>query len=65
MIGHYVGGITTSLLFSAFESWLVVEQFKVMNIHLTQTVGVVCACLHQIRATMLKPDTFKMIFSGM
>ena len=46
MIGHILGGIATSLLFSAFESWLVVEHFKVMNIHLTQIVGVVCACLH-------------------
>ena len=65
MIGRIVGGIATSLLFLAFESWLVAEHFKVMNIHLTQTIGVVCACLHQIHAAMLKPGTFKMIFSGM
>ena len=65
IIGRYVGGIVTSLLFSAFESWLVAEHFKVMNIHLTQTIGVVCASLHQIHAAMLKPGTFKMIFSGM
>lgn len=29
MIGRVLGGIATSLLFSAFESWLVAEHFKV------------------------------------
>ena len=29
MLGRFFGGIATSLLFSAFESWLVAEHFKV------------------------------------
>jgi len=29
MLGRILGGIATSLLFSAFESWLVAEHFKV------------------------------------
>jgi hypothetical protein len=29
MLGRVLGGIATSLLFSAFESWLVAEHFKV------------------------------------
>jgi hypothetical protein len=29
MVGRVLGGIATSLLFSAFESWLVAEHFKV------------------------------------
>lgn len=29
MVGRILGGIATSLLFSAFESWLVAEHFKV------------------------------------
>lgn len=28
MLGRLLGGIATSLLFSAFESWLVAEHFK-------------------------------------
>jgi hypothetical protein len=28
MLGRVFGGIATSLLFSAFESWLVAEHFK-------------------------------------
>lgn len=31
MIGRILGGIATSLLFSAFESWLVAEHNKVRN----------------------------------
>lgn len=31
MLGRILGGIATSLLFSAFESWLVAEHFKVRN----------------------------------
>lgn len=31
MIGRVLGGIATSLLFSAFESWLVAEHNKVMG----------------------------------
>lgn len=31
MIGRILGGIATSLLFSAFESWLVAEHNKVIN----------------------------------
>jgi MFS family permease len=30
MLGRFFGGIATSLLFSAFESWLVAEHFKVL-----------------------------------
>jgi predicted MFS family arabinose efflux permease len=30
MVGRILGGIATSLLFSAFESWLVAEHNKVM-----------------------------------
>ena len=29
MLGRFFGGIATSLLFTAFESWLVAEHFKV------------------------------------
>lgn len=32
MVGRILGGIATSLLFSAFESWLVAEHFKVREI---------------------------------
>jgi MFS transporter, MFS domain-containing protein family, molybdate-anion transporter len=32
MIGRVLGGIATSLLFSAFESWLVAEHNKVLLI---------------------------------
>ncbi|GLJ13442.1 hypothetical protein SUGI_0212370 [Cryptomeria japonica] len=28
MLGHILGGIATSLLFSSFESWLVAEHFN-------------------------------------
>jgi hypothetical protein len=28
MVGRVLGGIATSLLYSAFESWLVAEHFK-------------------------------------
>jgi predicted MFS family arabinose efflux permease len=28
MLGRVLGGIATSLLYSAFESWLVAEHFK-------------------------------------
>jgi hypothetical protein len=28
MLGRVLGGVATSLLFSAFESWLVAEHFK-------------------------------------
>jgi len=28
MLGRFFGGIATSLLFTAFESWLVSEHFK-------------------------------------
>jgi predicted MFS family arabinose efflux permease len=31
MVGRVLGGIATSLLFSAFESWLVAEHFKVAD----------------------------------
>jgi hypothetical protein len=31
MLGRILGGIATSLLFSAFESWLVAEHFKVQG----------------------------------
>jgi MFS family permease len=31
MLGRILGGIATSLLFSAFESWLVAEHFKVQS----------------------------------
>uniref|UniRef100_A0A2P2LRQ3 Molybdate-anion transporter n=1 Tax=Rhizophora mucronata TaxID=61149 RepID=A0A2P2LRQ3_RHIMU len=31
MLGRVLGGIATSLLFSAFESWLVAEHFKVFD----------------------------------
>lgn len=31
MVGRILGGIATSLLFSAFESWLVAEHNKVCN----------------------------------
>ena len=31
MLGRVLGGIATSLLFSAFESWLVAEHNKVCN----------------------------------
>lgn len=31
MLGRVLGGIATSLLFSAFESWLVAEHFKVCH----------------------------------
>lgn len=31
MIGRILGGIATSLLFSAFESWLVAEHNKVRH----------------------------------
>jgi hypothetical protein len=65
MIGRILGGIATSLLFSAFESWLVAEHFKVMNIRHRQKVGVVCACLHQMHAAMLKPCAFRMVLSIM
>lgn len=34
MLGRVLGGIATSLLFSAFESWLVAEHFKVNSFHL-------------------------------
>lgn len=34
MLGRFFGGIATSLLFSAFESWLVAEHFKVPPIML-------------------------------
>jgi hypothetical protein len=37
MIGRILGGIATSLLFSAFESWLVAEHNKVIHCH--------CHCL--------------------
>ena len=33
MLGRILGGIATSLLFSAFESWLVAEHFKVNHGH--------------------------------
>jgi hypothetical protein len=33
MIGRILGGIATSLLFSAFESWLVAEHNKVIHCH--------------------------------
>jgi MFS transporter, MFS domain-containing protein family, molybdate-anion transporter len=33
MAGRLLGGIATSLLFSAFESWLVSEHMSVRNIH--------------------------------
>lgn len=33
MIGRVLGGIATSLLFSAFESWLVAEHNKVRGVH--------------------------------
>lgn len=33
MLGRVLGGIATSLLFSAFESWLVAEHFKVSGFH--------------------------------
>ena len=33
MIGRILGGIATSLLFSAFESWLVAEHNKVTHCH--------------------------------
>lgn len=32
MLGRILGGIATSLLFSAFESWLVAEHNKVTKI---------------------------------
>jgi hypothetical protein len=34
MLGRILGGIATSLLFSAFESWLVAEHFKVRKVYL-------------------------------
>jgi predicted MFS family arabinose efflux permease len=34
MLGRILGGIATSLLFSAFESWLVAEHFKVRKFYL-------------------------------
>jgi hypothetical protein len=30
MVGRILGGVATSLLFSAFESWLVAEHNKVL-----------------------------------
>lgn len=38
MIGRVLGGIATSLLFSAFESWLVAEHNKVSNNHSVFTI---------------------------
>lgn len=38
MLGRILGGIATSLLFSAFESWLVAEHNKVIVIKLVSTL---------------------------
>ena len=31
MVGRFLGGIATSILYSAFESWLIYEHNKVMS----------------------------------
>ena len=40
MLGRILGGIATSLLFSAFESWLVAEHNKVKGLIFTLNVEV-------------------------
>lgn len=43
--GRVLCGIATSLLFSAFESWLVSEHFKVISAPLFCCVGIACPLL--------------------
>lgn len=61
MVGRLLGGVATSILYSAFESWLVYEHNKVTPLLHMLHVHVLCAYQHDqcTRVTMSKVHFFK------
>ena len=55
MLGRILGGVSTSLLFSAFESWLVAEHFKVLDY---SPVNCICSFVNFVISVKLLDDWF-------